>query len=90
MRVVGSGALLVSSLAGAYLWSWPIGVIAVAVVATAGLRWRGRRTTATSFVDAPAFRVPAGWYPDPTTAGRQRWFDGMTWTDDAMGEAPTA
>lgn len=26
-------------------------------------------------------RVPAGWYPDPTQAATQRYWDGSTWTD---------
>jgi len=24
---------------------------------------------------------PAGWYDDPTGSNRQRWFDGIRWTD---------
>lgn len=24
---------------------------------------------------------PAGWYDDPDGSGRQRWYDGGTWTD---------
>lgn len=24
---------------------------------------------------------PAGWYDDPDGTGRQRWYDGITWTD---------
>jgi hypothetical protein len=28
---------------------------------------------------APASAAPAGWYPDPTAGGRQRWWDGTRW-----------
>jgi len=26
-------------------------------------------------------KPPAGWYDDPAGSGRQRWFDGIQWTD---------
>jgi len=31
--------------------------------------------------------TPAGWYPDPSGAGGQRYFDGASWTDH-QGVAP--
>lgn len=30
---------------------------------------------------APSPNVPAGWYPDPTQPGSQRYWDGNEWTD---------
>ena len=29
----------------------------------------------------PQPATPAGWYPDPSGTGQQRYFDGTTWTD---------
>lgn len=29
----------------------------------------------------------AGWYPDPSNPGRQRYFDGIAWTDVAIDDA---
>jgi Protein of unknown function (DUF2510) len=31
--------------------------------------------------ESPNPRVPAGWYPDPSQAATQRYWDGSTWTD---------
>ncbi len=36
--------------------------------------------------DSTATNVPPGWYPDPTDASWQRWWDGVGWTEHA---APT-
>ena len=32
---------------------------------------------------------PAGWYDDPTTPGRQQWYDGATWSEHYQS-APAA
>ncbi|WP_181439592.1 DUF2510 domain-containing protein [Curtobacterium sp. MCBD17_032] len=37
-------------------------------------------TTGSAFDRASRAR-PAGWHEDPEDPGRQRWFDGSTWTD---------
>jgi hypothetical protein len=31
---------------------------------------------------APAVQPAAGWYPDPSGSGRQRWWNGQAWTED--------
>jgi uncharacterized RDD family membrane protein YckC len=33
---------------------------------------------------------PAGWYPDPTIPGAQRYFDGMTWTHHLVPPPPAS
>jgi hypothetical protein len=73
MRVVGAVALVASILLGA-------------IVTIAG--WTVRSRHPRGSIDAPSFRVPPGWYPDPTTDGCQRWWDGMTWTDQAVVNPP--
>jgi hypothetical protein len=34
----------------------------------------------------PAY-TPAGWYPDPSMPGTQRYWDGVQWTDSVMPAA---
>ena len=34
--------------------------------------------------------TPAGWYPDPTDSTRNRWWDGMQWTENYAPAAPQA
>ena len=36
---------------------------------------------ASQMPQAPAAAQPAGWFPDPSIAGQQRYWDGTTWTD---------
>lgn len=40
--------------------------------------------------DATPAHIPAGWYPDPTDASWQRWWDGSRWTEHAAPAAATA
>lgn len=37
--------------------------------------------------DTTPTNVPAGWYPDPTDASWQRWWDGIGWTEHAVPAA---
>lgn len=37
--------------------------------------------------DTTPTNVPAGWYPDPTDASWQRWWDGSGWTEHAVPAA---
>ena len=34
--------------------------------------------------------TPAGWYPDPSDAAAQRWWDGVQWTEHVAPAAPAA
>ncbi|CDK00019.1 PPE-repeat proteins (fragment) [Microbacterium sp. C448] len=40
--------------------------------------------------DTTPTNVPAGWYPDPTDASWQRWWDGSRWTEHAVPAASAA
>ncbi len=35
-------------------------------------------------------QTPAGWYPDPSQAGQQRYWDGTAWTEHVQPDAATA
>jgi Protein of unknown function (DUF2510) len=37
---------------------------------------------------APPVLPPAGWYPHPEVSGAQRYWDGLTWTDDVVTGRP--
>ena len=55
-------------------------VVAVAIGLVLVLAGRGGRRQ----VEPPAPPAPRalpGWYPDPVT-GRERWWDGVTWTEE--------
>ncbi len=34
--------------------------------------------------------IPAGWYPEPSGAGGERWWDGYQWTEHVRGATPAA
>ena len=38
----------------------------------------------------PAAQIPAGWYPDPSNAAQQRWWDGAQWTEHVSAPAYAA
>jgi hypothetical protein len=39
--------------------------------------------------EAPSPHVPAGWYPDPTQPGTQRYWDGSQWTEHRAPLSPS-
>jgi hypothetical protein len=40
-------------------------------------------------VSSPEDTKPAGWYPDPTGSGQNRWWDGREWTSVRSSPRPT-
>lgn len=42
-----------------------------------------------NYTPMPAAVPPAGWYPDPAGTPRQRWWNGVAWTEDLQYPDPT-
>jgi hypothetical protein len=55
-------------------------IVVVAVKAASGSRTQ-TPTVAQQPVPPPPGAVPAGWYPDPSTTGGRRYWDGSGWTE---------
>jgi hypothetical protein len=43
-----------------------------------------RRRAGDSLAAVSSGAAPPAWYPDPTVQGRQRWWDGQSWTEHTL------
>lgn len=62
----------------------PLLTIAIVVFAIVFLSIRGKAKQRA----AELLETPAGWYPDPTSAGIERYWDGSAWTEHERPAIP--
>lgn len=72
------------------MWIGVVGALLMTVgtvLAAFGPTMRGASAAASTAAPAGAATgTPAGWYPDPSGAGGQRYWDGRTWTDSTRAQ----
>ena len=78
LALIAVGALIATS-PSARLVAW-LPLLAGVVLVIIG--WQLRASAA----DEQPLRLPPGWYDDPETPERLRYFDGSTWTDRTAGK----